>query len=704
MRIARPLRRAGSSRASRPRSRCSSCSKPHSRAGAPPRWSSSRSPPRILGGALAAAAAGGVSLGSICRLPHRARHHGPQRDPPDQRRPTPRAIRRADGAGRRSCMPRRERLLPLLTTVIATIAAFVPFLVLGDRPGYELIRPMAIVLVGGLVTATAPRALRCPDPVPACRVAPHGRGRAGARHATPRSSNRPRPRSGVMPRTDRWILVFVTSLTLLVGACAQSAEPEAASDEGLARLEAIAGSDVKRITAERASRRTDRHPDGACRGRRAGGRIKVPSATLLYDQTAGPGSSRSPSTTSSSARKSRSIGTNGEDTILSTGPTAEHARRDGRCRRAVRHRARRRRPGVSGQRRLTMLRRIVASSLRFRFIVVAIAARDDALRRAGAAARRRSTSSRSSPRRASRSRPPPSGLSAADVESFVTVPLEQALAGVQGLDILRSKSVAAAVADRADLQARHRPAACRASSSRSASRRVTPSLPTWAAPPFMMPPVSATSRVMKIGMSSKTMSVDGHVDDRLLDDPGAAAAASRRVANVPIWGERLNQLHVQVDPGEDGAARRHARPGDGGAPPTRSTPGSSTFSEAPCIGTGGFVDTAEPALRIRHVPPIVDARRAAQGRARSNAERQAGPSERCRRRRRGPPAAVRRRRHQRRARPAAHRREVPVGEHAGRHARRRGGARGAEAGPARHRRRHHDLPPGRRSSRPRSTT
>ena len=33
------------------------------------------------------------------------------------------------------------------------------------------------------------------------------------------------------------------------------------------------------------------------------------------------------------------------------------------------------------------------------------------------------------------------GLSAAEVEELVTVPLEQALAGVEGLDVLRSKSV-----------------------------------------------------------------------------------------------------------------------------------------------------------------------------------------------------------------------------------------------------------------------
>src|SRR5206468_7925809 len=76
---------------------------------------------------------------------------------------------------------------------------------------------------------------------------------------------------------------------------------------------------------------------------------------------------------------------------------------------------------------------------------------------------------------------------------------------------------------------------------------VTPSLPTWAAPPFMMQPLSATSRVMKIGMSSKTMSVMDMslitywtIRSRLLSVPG--------VANVPIWGEQLNQLHVQVIP------------------------------------------------------------------------------------------------------------------------------------------------------------
>ena len=51
-----------------------------------------------------------------------------------------------------------------------------------------------------------------------------------------------------MSRTDRWILVFLTTLALAVGACAQSSEPETTSDEGPAHIEDIAGSEVKRVT------------------------------------------------------------------------------------------------------------------------------------------------------------------------------------------------------------------------------------------------------------------------------------------------------------------------------------------------------------------------------------------------------------------------------------------------------------------------
>ena len=48
----------------------------------------------------------------------------------------------------------RERLTPIVAVAVATAAAMVPFVVLGNRPGYEIVRPMAVVVLGGLVTAS----------------------------------------------------------------------------------------------------------------------------------------------------------------------------------------------------------------------------------------------------------------------------------------------------------------------------------------------------------------------------------------------------------------------------------------------------------------------------------------------------------------------------------------------------------------------
>jgi Cu/Ag efflux pump CusA len=47
-----------------------------------------------------------------------------------------------------------ERLNPLLLTVVATALALVPLVVRGAIPGHELLQPMAVVVLGGLVTAT----------------------------------------------------------------------------------------------------------------------------------------------------------------------------------------------------------------------------------------------------------------------------------------------------------------------------------------------------------------------------------------------------------------------------------------------------------------------------------------------------------------------------------------------------------------------
>src|SRR3954449_7197554 len=138
------------------------------------------------------------------------------------------------------------------------------------------------------------------------------------------------------------------------------------------------------------------------------------------------------------------------------------------------------------------------------------------------------------------------GLSASEVEELVTVPLEDALNGVPGVDVVRSESVP---------QLSHITLLFKRGTNFYKARQlvqehlntVAPTLPTWAAPPFMMQPVSATSRIMKIGLSSKSISLMElsmtaywKIRARILRVPG--------VANVAIWGERLKQMQVDVDP------------------------------------------------------------------------------------------------------------------------------------------------------------
>ena len=48
----------------------------------------------------------------------------------------------------------KERLAPIMMTALATGLALVPLAVAGSIPGHEIEHPMAIVILGGLVTST----------------------------------------------------------------------------------------------------------------------------------------------------------------------------------------------------------------------------------------------------------------------------------------------------------------------------------------------------------------------------------------------------------------------------------------------------------------------------------------------------------------------------------------------------------------------
>ncbi|BAS09113.1 protein HelA [Arthrobacter sp. Hiyo4] len=71
-----------------------------------------------------------------------------------------------------------ERLSPILMTTLATALALVPLVVMGNIPGHEIEHPMAVVILGGLVTSTLVNLFIVPSLY--LRFAKGGRGR---RHA-----------------------------------------------------------------------------------------------------------------------------------------------------------------------------------------------------------------------------------------------------------------------------------------------------------------------------------------------------------------------------------------------------------------------------------------------------------------------------------------------------------------------------------------
>jgi len=197
---------------------------------------------------------------------------------------------------------------------------------------------------------------------------------------------------------------------------------------------------------------------------------------------------------------------------------------------------------------------------------------------------------------------PSSGLFPEEVEALVTVPLEQAMAGLPRLHVMRSKSVAQLSSIMLEFERGTNLTEARQLVQERIAL-VLPTLPTWAAPPVMLPPLSASRRVMMIGLSSDTMSLRDlsmtaywKIDERLLRVPG--------VANIAIWGERLKMLQVQVDPERlrdknvtlDDVMETTADALDVGL---------LKYSSGAHIGTGGWIDTPNQRLGVRNVLPII---------------------------------------------------------------------------------------------------
>jgi Cu/Ag efflux pump CusA len=193
-----------------------------------------------------------------------------------------------------------------------------------------------------------------------------------------------------------------------------------------------------------------------------------------------------------------------------------------------------------------MMRWIVGSSLRFRLLVVPVAA---AVLVIGIA------QLRGMPVDALPEFTPPlvyiqteaPGLSVEEVEQLVTVPLEQDLLnGIAWLDQIHSESLPGL----SRIELVFAPGTDVLKARQLVQERLIQApggVSNVSKAPVVLQPLSSTSRVMMIGLSSKDLSLIDlsvlarwKIRPRLMGVPG--------VAGVAIWGQRERQLQVQVDP------------------------------------------------------------------------------------------------------------------------------------------------------------
>ncbi len=192
------------------------------------------------------------------------------------------------------------------------------------------------------------------------------------------------------------------------------------------------------------------------------------------------------------------------------------------------------------------------------------------------------------------------GLSANEVEDLVTLNVEELVAGVPWLQTMRSRSVPGL----SSVVMIFEPGTDLMRARQMVQERLTLAyaLPNASKPPVMMQPMSATSRVAMIGLSSKEMSlIDLSVLTRWTIKPRLLGVTG--VANVAVWGDRDRQLQVQINP-----ERLRAR----GVTQSQiiQTAGNAlwisplTYLEASFPGTGGWIDGPQQRLEVRHVLPL----------------------------------------------------------------------------------------------------
>jgi Cu/Ag efflux pump CusA len=193
------------------------------------------------------------------------------------------------------------------------------------------------------------------------------------------------------------------------------------------------------------------------------------------------------------------------------------------------------------------------------------------------------------------------GLSGPEVESLVTVPLEkELLEGVMGVTDVTSDSVPGLSA----IELHFAPGTSLYHARQLVQERLTQAfvLPNVSRPPVILQPLSSTSDVMLIGLSSARLSViDLSVLARWTIAPRLLGLAG--VANVSTFGQADRQLQVLVDPARlaaDGVTLAQVIETTGNA----QLVSPLSYLEASTPGTGGFLEDRDQRITIQPVLPF----------------------------------------------------------------------------------------------------
>ena len=200
------------------------------------------------------------------------------------------------------------------------------------------------------------------------------------------------------------------------------------------------------------------------------------------------------------------------------------------------------------------------------------------------------------------------GLSPSEVESLTSVPLEAALQGVPGVTDISSYSEPQLSAIYLYFQSGTQVLHAR-QLVQERLRTTAPTLPSWCDPPQEYPIVSATSRIMQIGLSSRSMSrqqlttiAQWTIRPKLMQVPG--------VANAAIWGVRTPEIMVEGDPAKmkaHGVPLGHLMTAAADAIDTVEI----KFTSGAAVGSLGYVQSPAQRIYVRNIQPITTPRQMA---------------------------------------------------------------------------------------------